>query len=136
MKKVVATSLLVISALFVTVACGSQSDSPSGAVSAYVDAAQRKDIEAVKSHLSKGSLEMFGAVAKARGVAIEDLLMKEAAFAPEKIEIGREVIDGETATVEIRNSLTDRFDIKIPLVREDGRWKLARDVYTKQVIGK
>lgn len=136
MLRSITTTIILVSVLVATTSCGILSNSPSDAVTAYVDASRAKDAESVKQLLSKGTIEMFGTVAQAKGVSIEELLLKEAAFAPEKIELGKETIEGDTATVEIRNSLTGEFDIKIPLVREDGEWKLARDVYTRQVIGK
>jgi hypothetical protein len=47
-----------------------------------------------------------------------------------------EKIEGDTATVEIKNETTGEFDMKIPLVREDGMWKLARDKYVEEVLKK
>ena len=136
MKRSIAIAAVLIFVSVMSFACTFLGGSPSDTVLSYADAAKRKDVETVKSLLSKGSLEMFEAVAAVKGVTIEELLLNEAAAAPGTIEIGNEVINGETATVEIKNLLTGNFDIKIPLVKEDGQWKLARDVYTRQMIGK
>ena len=136
MKSSTVITVILLLASVISSACTLIGGSPSDVVLSYADAAKRKDVEAVKSHLSKGSLEMFAAVAEVKGVTTEELLLTEAAAAPGSIELGKEVITGETATVEIKNSLTGQFDIRIPLVREGGQWKLARDVYTKQIIGK
>jgi hypothetical protein len=136
MKSSTAITALLIFVSVMSLACTFIGGSPSDTVLSYADAAKRKDVETVKSLLSKGSLEMFEAVAAVKGVTTDELLLNEAAAAPGAIEIGNEVITGETATVEIKNFLTGKFDIRIPLVKEDGQWKLARDVYTKQIIGK
>jgi hypothetical protein len=124
------TLILLGGTLFL--ACTESSEDPSGTVKAYALAAQRKEIGKMKALLSKGSLEMFGAVAEVKGTTVEELLAKEAVFAPSRVEVRLVSTEGDLAVVEILNELTGEYDIKMPLVREDGSWKLARDIYTRE----
>nr|MBA2335647.1 hypothetical protein [Blastocatellia bacterium] len=43
-------------------------------------------------------------------------------------QIGAENIEGDKATLEVRNVDTGEFE-KLPFVKEDGEWKVAIDVY-------
>lgn len=122
----------VIIGIICLVACGQPVSGPIDAVKNYTLAAQRKDVATMKSLLSKGTLEMFGTIASATGESIDDLLMKEATSAPSKIDVREIEVKDESAIVAIFNESTGEYDLRLPLVKEGGSWKLARDVYTLQ----
>ena len=99
--------------------------SPKDTVKAYYDAAAKKDIAAAKGFLSQGTLSMMEEGAKKMGKSLDEA-MKEGANAPVVTpEFGAENITGDTATVEIKGPAGEM--IKMPLVKEGGRWKLAID---------
>lgn len=103
----------------------------------YYEASQKQEIATMKSLLSKGSLELIEKSAQAQGITTDELLMKESSIKIANPPVTRnEKIEGDTATVEIKNETTGEFDMKIPLVREDGMWKLARDKYVEEVLKK
>jgi hypothetical protein len=134
-RTLVFTTLILLSGSLLS-SCTESLEGPSGTVRAYAQAAQRKEIEKMKDLLSKGSLEMFGAVAEAKGTTVEELLAKEVVFAPSRVEVRVVSTQGDSAIVEILNDSTGEYDIKMPLVREDGVWKLARDIYTRENLKK
>lgn len=129
MKPYVLCSAVLIAALFMFGACSAtQSPAPSAVLKSYVEAAQKGDVAAMKSHLSKGSVEMLDKLAKGSKTDVDSLLRREAGMQQQKLpETRNEVIENETATVEIKNEITGEFDLKMPFVRENGQWKLARD---------
>lgn len=121
--------LVVMLAVVFAAACSSsQSPSPSAVLKSYVEAAQKGDVATMRSHLSKGSIEMLDKLAKGTKTDVDSLLRREASIQQQKLpETRNEAIEKETATVEIKNELTGEFDLKMPFVKENGEWKLARD---------
>lgn len=112
-------------------------DSPGETVMKYYEASQKQDIATMKSLLSKSSLELIEKSAKVQGTTADELLRKEASVKIANAPVIRnEKIEGDTATVEIKNETTGEFDMKMPLVREEGIWKLARDKYVEEVLKK
>ena len=51
-------------------------------------------------------------------------------------ETRNEKIDGETATVEVKIDESGKNDLVYPFVREDGKWKLARDKQVEAILKK
>jgi hypothetical protein len=117
-------------ALFVG-GCGyfsSPAESPSGILTKYVAAAQKQDVPAMKTHLSKASLEILDKIAKSTKTTSDDLLLREASVQAQKLpETRNEKIEGDTATVEVKNETNGQFDMTLPFVKENGSWKIARD---------
>jgi len=131
--------LVLLMALFF-VGCNSNQpsdDSPSGVLKQYVAASQKQDIAAMKNLLSKGSLELIEKSAKAQNSTTDELLRRESSVkilnAP---ETRNEKIEGETATVEVKNETNGEFDLKMPFVKENGAWKIARDKYIEDALKK
>lgn len=109
--------------------------SPSETLKQYVAAAQKKDSAAMKGFLSKGSIEFLEKSAKSKNISVDELLKMEAEVQAQQIpETRSEVIEGDAATVEVKNSVTGAFDIKLPFVREENAWKIARDKYIAEQI--
>jgi PBP1b-binding outer membrane lipoprotein LpoB len=115
----------------------SPENSPSGVLKQYVAASQKQDVAAMKNLLSKGSLELIEKSAKAQNSTTDELLRRESAVKIQKaIETRNEKIEGDAATVEIKNETTGEFDMKMPFVREGGAWKIARDKYIEEEMKK
>lgn len=84
----------------------------------------------MKGFLSKGSIEFLDRTAKSKNISVDELLKMEADVQAQQIpETRNEIIDGDTATVEVKNTVTGAFDIKLPFVKEENAWKIARDKY-------
>jgi PBP1b-binding outer membrane lipoprotein LpoB len=130
----------VLLAAFLFVGCSSEkpaADSPSAALKQYFAASQREDIAAMKALLSKGSLELIEKSARLQNASGDDLLRRESKVKIQKApELRNEKIEGDAATVEVKNETTGEFDMVMPFVREDGAWKLARDKYIADLMKK
>jgi hypothetical protein len=107
--------------------------SPSDVLKQYVAASQRQDIAAMKALLSTSSLRFIERRARPLKLTVDDVLKKETEVKLSgAVETRNEKIEGETATVEVKNPATGQFDIKYPFVKENGAWKLARDRYIEE----
>lgn len=91
----------------------------------------------MKSLLSKGSLELIEKSAKAQNSTSDELLRRESSVKIKNApETRNEKIEGDAATVEVKNETNGEFDMKMPFVREGGAWKLARDKYVEEELKK
>lgn len=124
-------------------ACGGGSggdappDSPAATLRTYVEASQQKDIEAMKRQLSQESLVMMEGYAKQQDTTVDEILRKGSAVEIDKIpEMRNEKIEGDAATVEVKNELNGNFDLKLFFVRENGVWKIALDRYRDEMLRK
>lgn len=134
------SGFILLTALFF-VGCGSKESSapttPSESLQQYVEASQRQDIAKMKSLLSKGSLEFIEQSAKAQNTTVDAILQKESSVKIQNAPVTRnEKIEGDTATVEVRNETNGDYDLTMPFVKEDGIWKLARDKYIQEMMKK
>ncbi len=131
--------VLLLSAVFL-MSCKSTAPSantPSDALKQYVAASQKSDVETMKRLLSKGSVELIDKSAKAQNSTIDELLRKESSVKIQNLpETRNEKIEGDTATVEIKNETNGAFDMTMPFVKEDGAWKIARDKYIADLMKK
>lgn len=105
--------------------------SPTSAFTAYYEAIKSKNVEAVKSLFSKGTLNMMEERAKKTNTTV-DAVMKEgleeaSKDVPAEIPQSRnEKVDGDKATLEVRNDKQDKWEL-VHFVKEDGQWKIAFD---------
>ncbi len=133
MKTPKITSLFLI----VLMAACSSAISPSKTLREYIIASENKNPAMMKQFLSKDSLQMLEKSAKAQNITLDELLIREAEVQHQTVpDIRNETIESDTATVEAKNSVTGEFDMKIPFVKEDGTWKIARDKYIADEIKK
>ncbi len=109
--------------------------SPSEVLKAFSKATQTKDAAKIKSFLSKGSIAEIEKSAKEQKTTVEDLLTEGAEEDPIDPEIRNEKIDGNTATVEVKNETLGNYDV-MPFVKEDGVWKIALDKFMKDMLEK
>ncbi len=116
----------------VTIGCNRAGSSPTATMQAYFEAMQKKDAEALKKTLSKGTLDMFEQFAKAQNPpktldeALKTGLSSTTNTGEKMPETRNEKIDGDKATLEIKNDKTGQFET-VPFVKEDGNWKIAFD---------
>lgn len=123
---------LALCAFFIA-ACGSglvgTNRTPTETLKALNEASKKKDVEGIKKLLSKGTLKILDNTALAENTTPDEILKKDGgAPMAELPEITGEKIEGDTAYVEIKNPFTGEPE-KMPLVKEDGEWKVALDKY-------
>lgn len=117
--------------------CQATSDqplSPTETMKASNDAAIKKNVDAIKKLVSRGTLERLEQSAKAENTTVDELL-KDFLDAPsvELPEIRNEKITGDAATIEIKNNATNEWET-MPFVRENGVWKIAYDVFLDDLL--
>lgn len=98
---------------------------PTDAVNTFVEGVRAKDEAKMRSALSKATLEKFDAMAKDEKKSFYEIVVGEDYEEMSKQqEMRNEKIDGEKATVEIKSDKTGDWG-PMPLVKEDGGWKIA-----------
>lgn len=117
-----------------------QTASPTDVLKTYIEASDRKDLAAVKQTFSKGTMKMYEDAAQKRQISVDEALKEqfEATSATElksKLEVGKETIEGNTATVEVKDNSTGNLE-KIPFVKEDDVWKVALDKFIEDLTNK
>ncbi len=116
-----------------SLACSRFGSSPTATLKTYFEALQKKDAAGLKKTLSKGTLDMFEQFAKAQkppktlDEALQTGLASATAGDSNKMpETRNEKIDGEKATLEVKNDKSGAWET-VPFVKEDGDWKIAFD---------
>jgi hypothetical protein len=113
----------------------SVAEGPGDVLRQYVAASQKADIATMKRLLSRGSLGVLEEAARGQNTDVDELLRREASVKIQNApETRNEKIEGETATVEIKNERTGEFDMKMPFVKENGAWKIATDKYVEEEL--
>ena len=134
--KIIFVALLAAAAL---VGCGGQQappavEGPTDVLKKFVDASQKKDVETIKQTLSAGTLKRIEESAKRQNTTLDEALKKDDGNALKQMpETRNEQIEGDAATVEIKNAATADWD-KIPFVKEDGKWKIALDKFMEDFM--
>src|SRR5262252_5406460 len=108
-------TLFIISIVLLAVAAGCKSTAPPSATfKTYFEAQQKKDIAGMKQTLSKTSLAMLEASAKQQQLTLDKLLeaqLKNPASKIDKLPESRnEKVDGDNATLELKNEEANRWD--------------------------
>jgi PBP1b-binding outer membrane lipoprotein LpoB len=107
--------------------------SPTEILKTFIEASQKKDVEVIKKSLSKGSLDLIEKSAEAENTSVDEFLKKDNGMpAKEMPETRNEKVEGDTASVEVKNLVTGGFDA-IPFIKEDGNWKIALDKYIEDI---
>jgi hypothetical protein len=127
MKARGATALLVAALLAVAAgSCGGKKAStPTELFKNFYTAAKSKDVDGLKSMISKASLAYAESEAKKKGQSVDEFLAEQGRYFPPNMpEIRDEKIEGDKATLEFKregaaNWSTARF------VKEDGEWKVS-----------
>jgi hypothetical protein len=89
----------------------------------------------MKKALSKGSLDMFDKLAKEQNKSTDEMLKSfDKEDKNQKLpETRNEKINGDTATLEVKNDKTDKWDT-LPFVKENGEWKIALDKFLQDML--
>ncbi|HUF03429.1 MAG TPA: hypothetical protein VMM38_04565 [Aridibacter sp.] len=129
-------AFIAVSACLALFACGDsrQPATPVETLKAYTIAMKSKDITMMKLLLSEASLKLHQEEAKARGVTVDEIVQQQTLFAPDQrvFDYRNEKIEGDTATVEVKNSFGG-WDT-VHLVRENGAWKIDRKGTSDRMI--
>jgi len=111
--------------------------SPTATFKAFYEAQKNKDVPGIKKTLSKNSLAMLEKAAKEQHKTIDDSLKEgfdDPTFkSPTMPETRNEKIEGQTATLEIQDTDTKKWE-KMYFVKEDGDWKLALDKILEEAL--
>jgi len=133
--KILFTALLVMLALS---GCKS-TPAPSATFKAFFEAQQKKDVAGMKQMLSKTSIAMMEGSAKQQGVTLDKMIQSQLDNPSARIdkvpEMRNEKINGDSATVELRNEDANRWDTMY-FVKEDGAWKIALDRTMEEMLRK
>lgn len=134
---------LVAALAFALVGCSQitnlfQSKSPTQTMKTFVEASQKRDVEVMKKSLSSGSLKMMEGLAKMQGKTLDET-MKAGDTAGNDFkqmpEMRNEKIEGDTATLEVRNEKTSEWET-LYFVKETDEWKIALDKSLEEIFKK
>ncbi len=136
--KIKRTILLILITALGLAACKS-GPTPTDTFKAYFEAQKKKDIAGMKQTLSKTSLAMMEASAKQQEMTLDKMIQSQLENPASKIdklpESRNEKIDGNTATLELRNEDAKRWDTMY-FNKEDGKWKIALDRTIEEMLRK
>lgn len=113
-----------------TTSSSSTASTPTAAYKAFQEANKKKDYAAVKSRFSKASLEMLTEEAKKQNKTLDEFVKDQVDKGTSDEEVLNEKIDGDSATVDLKDK---NSSITLPMVKEDGEWKIAYDRFLKQM---
>lgn len=127
---------LVFSVVMAAASCASESkpDTPVETFKTYITAVKQKDITRMKRLLSSESIKMHELEAKSQNLALDDIVKRETLFTEGQkvVEFRNEKIEGERATLEVKNSF-GTWEM-IPFVREDSEWKIDKKGYVDRLL--
>lgn len=125
---------LILSLSFL--ACGSpqKEHTPIETLQTYTQAIKKKDVAKMKLLLSAGSIKIAEEQAKTQSITLDEVILNETLFSPDQktLKFRNEKIEGDYATIEIETS-SEVFD-RIPFVKENGIWKIAKEKYQEEMI--
>ena len=129
--------ILILSAALALFGCGSYEPKPSTplqTLSSYTLAIKRKDTTAMKMLLSDASLKMAEQQAREQNVTVDDIVKNETLFTEnqKRLEYRNEKIDGDRATLEVKNSF-NTWDT-VPFILEEGIWKIDKQALANQMM--
>jgi hypothetical protein len=116
-------------------ACGSREPAtPVETFKTYVKALKAKDTKAIKTLLSEATLAMHEEQAKAQNTTVDEILQRETLIGPNQttVEFRNEKIDGERATIEVKNSFGSWETV--PFVFEKRQWRIDKKGYAQQML--
>ena len=130
-------TILISIAAVALFACAGERQTPQtplDTLKTYTLAIKKKDAPQMKRLLSKGSIKMAEDEAKEKNLPLDEVIQKETLFSADQrtVEFRNEKIEGETASIEMKNSY-GTWDV-VPFVREDGKWKIAKERYADELM--
>jgi hypothetical protein len=133
MKKLLVV-LFAFSALYIS-SCKSGGGDPKTVLTSFFDAMGKKDIAAARKLATADSKAMFDLMEM--GMKMKDNTMEDKTdeqFDKTKMEIGEAKIDGDRATVNVKEKKSGE-SINFVLKKEGGGWKVAMDMATMMSMG-
>ena len=133
MKKLLVV-LLAFSALYIS-SCKSSGSDPKVVLTGFFDAMAKKDIAAARKLATADSKAMFDLMEM--GMKMKDNTMEDktdAQFDKSNMEMGEAKIDGERATVNVKEKKSGEA-VDFVLKKENGEWKVAMDMATMMSMG-
>ena len=120
--------------IFAACAGSSGPASPVETYKTYVKAYKNKDITTMKLLLSSETMKMHEQEAKSQGITVDDIVKRETLLAPDQttVEYRNEKIEGDKATIEVKNSYGTWE--AIPFVKENNEWKIDKKGYADQMM--
>jgi len=110
-----------------------QPGGPTEVLNTFVEASKTKDVETMKRALSKGTMSLIEQSAQKQNTSVDELLKnEEGTLVRELPETRKEKIEGDVATLEVKNVETGEFD-EIPFIKEGGAWRLALDEVVREI---
>lgn len=107
--------------------------SPTDVMKILNEATKNSDTATMKTLVSKGTLTLLEESAKEQNTTVDELLKADEGSPFEELpEMRNEKVEGDKATIEIKNKLNGEFTT-VPFVKEDGSWKIALDAYLKEL---
>lgn len=118
--------LVIFAVASIAIACSAPKKpaTPRETFKTYVLALKKKDYTTVKMLLSSATMKMHEKEAKAMNSTVDDIVKNQSLFGENQtnIDFRNEKIDGERATIEVKNQA--RNWETIPFVFEDNQWKI------------
>ncbi|MDQ3063784.1 MAG: hypothetical protein M3R14_13130 [Acidobacteriota bacterium] len=126
--------VLMLPCLLFACADSTKPSTPLETLKAYTQAIKKKDTTTMKLLLSDASIKMSEQEAKSQNVPLDEIVKRETLFSENQktVEFRNEKIDGEKATIEMKNSF-DSWST-VPFVREDGVWKIDKQGIANQMM--
>jgi hypothetical protein len=126
----------MLAAAILSAACGAASEpkSPVETMKTYTRAVKAKDTTTMKLLLSADTIKMLEQEAQSQSVVLDEIVKRETLF-PESqkvFEFRNEKIDGEKATLEVKNSF-GQWETW-PFVFEDSQWKIDKKGYADRLM--
>jgi Domain of unknown function (DUF4878) len=129
--------ILVFTLACLVTACSGGEPKPSTpleTLQAYEKAVRQKDTTTMKLLLSEATIKIHQEAAKEQGVTLDEIVQREALFAPgqKRRDYRNETIEGDRASIEIKNpyGIWDKVDF----VKEDGTWKIDKQAFVNPIL--
>ncbi|MBA3632354.1 MAG: DUF4878 domain-containing protein [Acidobacteria bacterium] len=135
--KIYKTMIIALCA-FVLAACGAteSADSPTATLKTFIEASKNKDVGTIKKLLSKSTMDSIEKAAKAQNTTVDKILINNDGTPLKELpETRHEKIEGDEASIEVKNKITGDFEV-IPFVKEEGVWKIALDKFVQDMVEK
>ena len=128
--------LSTLLSLLLIAGCSAESkpETPIETFKTYISAVKEKDTTKMKLLLSSESIKMHEQEAKAQNLTLDDIVKRETLFTEGQkvVEFRNEKVEGETATLEVKNSFGTWETI--PFVRENGEWRIDKKGYAERLF--
>jgi hypothetical protein len=127
--------IVLVAFLLVSGGCSKETKpaTPLETFQTYTKAVKQKDTTTMKLLLSNESLKMHEQQAKSQNTTVDEIVKRESLFdeTQKRVEYRNEKIDGDKATIEIKNS----FGVweTIPFLFEDSQWKIDKKGYAERL---